>query len=60
VDDAEALFVVLLPDTGRSYISKLYNDPWLREAGIIGPEEQVSDYDWRASRPEVVVRRNDR
>jgi cystathionine beta-synthase len=60
VDDPDALFVVLLPDSGRSYISKLYNDAWLREAGIIGPEEQVSDYDWRASRPEVVVRRNDR
>ncbi|MGH2488323.1 MAG: pyridoxal-phosphate dependent enzyme, partial [Candidatus Limnocylindria bacterium] len=58
VDDPDALFVVLLPDSGRSYVSKLYNDGWLREAGIIGPDEQVSDYDWRASRPEVVVRRS--
>lgn len=57
VDDPDALFVVLLPDSGRSYVSKLYNDAWLREAGIIGPDEQVSDYDWRATRPEVVVRR---
>lgn len=57
VDDPEALFVVLLPDSGRSYISKLYNDAWLREAGIIGPDEQVADYDWRATRPDVIVRR---
>ena len=59
VDDPNALFVVLLPDSGRSYISKLYNDAWLREAGIIGPDEQVADYDWRASRPEVVIHRGE-
>ena len=29
VDDPEALFVVLLPDSGRNYIAKLYNDAWL-------------------------------
>jgi cystathionine beta-synthase len=57
VDDADALFVVLLPDSGRNYLAKLYNDGWLREVGLIGPEEAVSDYDWSATRPEVVVRR---
>jgi len=57
VDDPHALFVVLLPDSGRNYIGKLYNDAWLREVAIIGPDEAVSDYDWRATRPEVVVRR---
>ncbi len=31
VDDPDALFVVLLPDSGRNYIGKLYNDAWLRE-----------------------------
>ena len=58
VDDPDALFVVLLPDSGRNYLGKLYNDAWLREAGLIGPEEAVTDYDWRATRPEVVVRRS--
>jgi len=58
VDDRDSLFVVLLPDSGRNYLGKLYNDAWLREVGIIGPAEQVSDYDWRATRPEVVVRRD--
>jgi len=59
VDDPHALFVVLLPDSGRNYIGKLYNDAWLREVGIIGPDEEVADYDWRATHPEVVVRRGE-
>ena len=59
LDDTNALFVVLLPDSGRNYIGKLYNDAWLREVGIIGPDEAVSDYDWGATRPEVVVRRGE-
>jgi cystathionine beta-synthase len=59
LDDPSALLVVLLPDSGRNYIGKLYNDAWLREVGIIGPDEAVSDYDWRATRLEVVVRRGE-
>ena len=59
LDDPDSLFVVLLPDSGRNYIGKLYNNAWLREAGILGLQEAVSDYDWRATRPEVVVRRGD-
>jgi cystathionine beta-synthase len=55
VDDPEALFVVLLPDSGRNYMAKLYNDSWLREVGILGAEEAVSEYDWRTTRPDVVV-----
>jgi cystathionine beta-synthase len=58
VDDPDALFVVLLPDSGRNYLGKLFNDAWLREADLIGPDEAVSDYDWRATRPNVVVRRS--
>ena len=57
VEDPEALFVVLLPDSGRNYLGKLYNDGWLREAGIIGPSEAVSEYDWRTTRPTVTLRR---
>ncbi len=55
VDDRGALFVVLLPDSGRNYIGKLYNDDWLRTHGLIGPDERVADYDWRSTRLEVVV-----
>jgi cystathionine beta-synthase len=58
VDDPDALVVVLIPDSGRNYIGKLYNDAWLREAGILGPEEDVTAYDWQTTRPEVVIRRD--
>ena len=32
---AEAMFVVILPDGGRSYMSKLYNDEWMRVNGLL-------------------------
>ena len=56
VADPDALFVVLLPDSGRNYVGKLYSDRWLREHGLVGPYEEVRDYDWRATRPDVVLR----
>jgi cystathionine beta-synthase len=31
----EAVVVVLLPDSGRSYLSKVYNDEWLRNNGLM-------------------------
>ncbi|HEX8939406.1 MAG TPA: cystathionine beta-synthase [Candidatus Limnocylindrales bacterium] len=31
----DAVMVVLLPDTGRNYLSKLYNDEWLRANGLL-------------------------
>ena len=31
----EAVIVVLLPDTGRNYLSKLYNDEWMRVNGLL-------------------------
>ncbi len=38
LDDPEALIVCMLPDTGERYLSKLYNDEWLRENQLIEPE----------------------
>ncbi|MBI4577598.1 MAG: cystathionine beta-synthase [Planctomycetes bacterium] len=32
---AEALVVVLLPDTGERYLSKVFNDEWLRENQLL-------------------------
>jgi cystathionine beta-synthase len=55
LDDSNALFVVLLPDSGRNYIAKLYNDEWLRSAGLLAREEEVRDYDWRETRAEVTI-----
>jgi cystathionine beta-synthase len=35
VDKPEALVVVLLPDSGRGYLSKIYSDDWMRENGFL-------------------------
>ena len=34
-----ANIVVLLPDTGMRYLNKVYDDDWLRENGMLDPEE---------------------
>jgi cystathionine beta-synthase len=34
-DGANAVVVVLLPDSGRSYLSKIYNDEWMRANGLL-------------------------
>ena len=31
----DAVVVVLLPDSGRNYLSKLYNDEWMRANGLL-------------------------
>jgi cystathionine beta-synthase len=31
----DAVFVVILPDGGRNYLSKLYNDEWMRANGLL-------------------------
>jgi cystathionine beta-synthase len=40
VDDADALIVVVLPDTGRAYLSKIFNDTWMASHGML---ERTSD-----------------
>jgi cystathionine beta-synthase len=42
VADAEALVIVLLPDSGRGYLSKIYNDDWMRENGFLSRFTQPS------------------
>ena len=41
VDDPKACVVVLLADTGERYLSKLFNDEWLRENQLL-EEERVT------------------
>jgi cystathionine beta-synthase len=45
LDDPDALMIVVLPDGGRSYLSKVYNDAWMREYGFLerGPGQTVGD-----------------
>jgi cystathionine beta-synthase len=37
IDDPDACVVAILCDTGERYLSKLYNDEWLREHRLIEP-----------------------
>ncbi len=39
---ADAVFVVILPDGGRNYLSKLYNDEWMRANGLMAGTGAVS------------------
>ncbi len=36
------MMVILLPDTGRQYLSKIYNDEWMRDNQYLGPAIKVS------------------
>jgi cystathionine beta-synthase len=56
LDDPDALFVVLLPDSGRNYVTKLYSDAWLRANGLLEADEVAAGYDWRTTALEVVLR----
>ena len=42
VDDPTALIVVILPDGGRSYLSKVYNDAWMTQYGFIERTENLT------------------
>jgi cystathionine beta-synthase len=45
VDDPGALIVVIIPDGGRSYLSKVYSDSWMRQYGFLerGADLTVGD-----------------
>ncbi len=45
VDDPEAVIVVVIPDGGRSYLSKVYSDAWMRQYGFLdrGADLTVGD-----------------
>jgi cystathionine beta-synthase len=38
----ERTIVVLLPDSGRGYLSKVFNDDWMREHGFLGRQQVVT------------------
>ncbi len=60
----DAVVVVLLPDSGRSYLSKIYNDEWLRANGLMAMTgaatrvaELLADRHVAPDMPAVVVAR---
>jgi cystathionine beta-synthase len=42
VDDPAAMVAVILPDGGRSYLSKVYNDAWMRQYGFLERPEALT------------------
>ncbi len=40
-DHADALVVVILPDGGRSYLSKIYSDAWMRQYGFLERDSKL-------------------
>jgi len=63
-DGAGKVVVVLLPDSGRNYLSKLYNDEWMRVNGLLATTgaivrvaDLLADRRHEVDRPPVVVAR---
>jgi cystathionine beta-synthase len=61
---ADAVVVVILPDSGRNYLSKLYNDEWMRAngllptpGGIVTLRDILDDHHHGRQLPDVVVAR---
>lgn len=50
--DEDDLVVVLLPDSGSRYLSKVFDDAWMRENGFL---EQATVADMLAARPREVI-----
>jgi cystathionine beta-synthase len=42
VQDPDAMVVVILPDGGRSYLSKIFSDAWMRQYGFIEREADLT------------------
>jgi cystathionine beta-synthase len=42
IDDPGAMVVVVLPDGGRSYLSKIYNDAWMRQYGFLERDPELT------------------
>ncbi|TMC72643.1 MAG: pyridoxal-phosphate dependent enzyme, partial [Chloroflexi bacterium] len=56
--DERALVLVLFADSGRSYLSKIYNDEWMRQNGFLGfvvPATVGDVVKDRAGTPELIV-----
>ena len=60
----DAVVVVILPDSGRNYLSKLYNDEWMRTHGLLATTgavarvgELLADRHHGADLPPVILAR---
>jgi cystathionine beta-synthase len=63
-DGRDAVVVVLLPDSGRSYLSKIYNDEWMRAnalmattGAVVRVEDLLRDRHHAGALPHLVLAR---
>jgi cystathionine beta-synthase len=42
IGDPEAMIVVILPDGGRSYLSKIFSDSWMRQYGFLARDAHLT------------------
>ncbi len=40
--DSDAMIAIVLPDSGRSYLSKIYSDSWMRQYGFLAPDANLT------------------
>jgi cystathionine beta-synthase len=48
----EAVVVVLIPDSGRGYLSKIFNDTWMTDYGFLRPRDEMDVGDVLAAKIE--------
>jgi cystathionine beta-synthase len=53
LEDSEAMVVTLIPDGGRPYVSKVFNDSWMREHGYLAGAGRRSVGDLLSGKPEA-------
>jgi cystathionine beta-synthase len=42
IDDPAAMVATILPDGGRSYLSKIFNDAWMRQYGFLERDSELT------------------
>jgi len=47
---ADAVVVVLIPDSGRGYLSKIFNDTWMTDYGFLRPHNELDAGDVLAAK----------
>ncbi len=47
---ADAVVVVLIPDSGRGYLSKIFNDAWMTDYGFLRPHNEMDAGDVLAAK----------
>jgi cystathionine beta-synthase len=53
IEDPNALIVVILPDGGRSYLSKIFSDVWMRQYGFLERDSKLAVGDVLARKREA-------